>query len=532
MPRSATFSVTAAASHSSAHNSREEKPKYLIGILPGQKNDYDLRHSDSDFLVLAEAKYKETTGQKMQAKQKDALIKETVLSLENHHTVEDVQKVFDELAVKYGGHYITELSIHRDEGHFEDENGITYYPTKDILQKEDGWYIVPLAESITHAPEYRPKFEEFSEKVDIDKFKPIHNVHAHVKFSMFDLNTGKTGRMQHKDLNDRIKTAAKVLELEYKPEKKNDKRTPVREIKAQHKAVRNEKVTNYLENGPAIQAKNREIARLEYNFREAQKRISAMEALDAAQKRELHRLNTEINKTRDDEKRIQKIAELEKRLTGSIETALNAQNALSEAMKTIDAQKREIERLKAQNAEKDKIVMETAVKIDVFPPGSPTFRAELIAPKIVEGVERIKIKAKDESNQLVDMIAEIHSAIEHKDPELLKIVQRQREALSYKRNTATPYKTAIERRNEAYRAKIRPTEPVQVKEPEKPAEAPKAVEKNEPTPIPESEVESVDDFVKRREAEIAQQRAKVLKERGLTEADFDTPKKSTTLFPR
>lgn len=454
MPRSATFSVTAASTHSSAHNSREEKPKYLIDILPRQTNDYDLRHSDSDFLILAEAKYKETTGQKMQQKQKDALIKETVLSLEPHHTEADVQKVFDELSAKYGGHYITELSIHRDEGHFEDENGITYYPTKDILQKEDGWYIIPLTQSITHTPEYRPKAEEFCENVDIDKFKPIHNIHAHVKFSMFDPRTGKTGRMQHKDLNDRIKTAARVLKLEYNPEKKNDKRTPVREIKAQHKAVRNEKVTNYLKNGPAIQAKNREIARLEYNFREAQKRISAMEALDTAQKRELHRLNTEINKTRDDEKRIQKIAELEKRLIGSIETALNAQNALSEAQKTIDAQKREIERLKAQNAEKDKIVMETAVKIDIFPPGSSTFRAELIAPKIVEGVERIKTKAKDESNQLVDMIAEIHSAIEHKDPELLKIAQRQRETLNYKRNTAEPYKTAIERRNQAYKARL------------------------------------------------------------------------------
>lgn len=460
MPRSATFSVTAAGSHSSAHNSREEKPKYLIGTLPGQKNDYDLRHSDSDFLALAEAKYKETTGQKMQQKQKDALIKETVLSLEAHHTTADVQKVFDELSAKYGGHYITELSIHRDEGHFE-ENGITYYPTKDILQKEDVWYRVPLAESITHAPEYRPRSEEFSEKVDIDQFKPIHNVHAHVKFSMFDPRTGKTGRMQHKDLNDRIKTAARVLKLEYKPEKKSDKRSTVAEIKAQHKAVRNEKVTNYLENGPAMQAKNREIARLEYNFQEAKKRITAMEALDAAQKRELHRLNTEINKTRDDETKFQKIEELEKRLTESIETVLNAQNTLSEAQNIIDAQKREIERLKTQNAEKDKIVMETAVKIGSFPPGTPTFRAELIAPKIAEAVEQITAKAKEHSDQLVDMIAEIHSAIEHQDPDLPKIAQRQREALSYKRNTAEPYKTAIERRNEAYRSRLEQNKPKQ-----------------------------------------------------------------------
>lgn len=454
MPRSATFSVTAAGSHSSAHNSREEKPKYLIGTLPGSENVYDLRHSDSDFLALAEAKYKETTGQKMQQKQKDALIKETVLSLEAHHTAADVQKVFDELSAKYGGHYITELSIHRDEGHFEDENGITYYPTKDILQKGDEWYRVPLAESITHAPDYRPKAEEFSEKVDIKDFKPVHNHHAHVKFSMFDPRTGKTGRMQHKDLNDRIKTAARVLKLEYKPEKKSDKRSTVAEIKAQHKAVRNEKVTNHLEHGPTLQAKNREIARLEYNFREAQMRISAMEALDAEPKKELHRLNTEINKTREDEVKAQKITELEKRLTESAQIALKAQNALSEAQITIEAQKREIERLKTQSIEKDKAVMDVAVQVGAFSSTSQTFRAELIAPKIVEAVEQTAAKTKEETGQLVDMIAEIHSAIEHQDPDLRKIAQRQRETLSYKRNTAEPYKTAIERRNDAYRARF------------------------------------------------------------------------------
>lgn len=312
MPRSATFTVTAAGSHSSAHNSREEKPKYLIGTLPGSENVYDLRHSDSDFLELAAAKYKETTGQKMQQKQKDALIKETVLSLEAHHTAEDVQKVFDELAAKYGGHYITELSIHRDEGHFEDKNGITYYPTKDILQKEDGWYIIPLAESVNHAPDYRPKAEEFSEKVDIADFKPVHNHHAHVKFSMFDLETGKTGRMKHNELNDRITTAARVLKLEYKPENKNAKRTTVAEKKAQHKAVRNEKVRNFLEHGHTLEAKNQEIARLQYNFREAQKRITSLEGVDAEQKKELHRLNSEINKIKGDNSA--KVAELEAKL--------------------------------------------------------------------------------------------------------------------------------------------------------------------------------------------------------------------------
>ncbi len=242
MAKSATFSVLKASAHSSEHNSRDDIPDYLIGAKNGEENVYDLRHSDSDFLELAKVKYQEVTSQKMQQKQIDALIKETVLSLDDHHTKADVQKVFNQLNEKYGGHYITELSIHKDEGHFEDKNGVTYYPTKDILQKEDGWYIVPLDQSLEMKPSYKPKVHEFSEKVDINDFKPIHNIHAHVKFSMFDLQTGKTGRMKHNELNDRIKTASKVLGLDYNPEKGSKKRTPVEQIKTQHKAVRNEKI--------------------------------------------------------------------------------------------------------------------------------------------------------------------------------------------------------------------------------------------------------------------------------------------------
>lgn len=252
MARSATFSVVKASAHSSEHNSRDDKPEYLIGTKEGEENVYDLRHSDSQFLELAKVKYQEVTGQKMQQKQIDALIKETVLSLENHHTEKDVQKVFDQLNEKYGGHYITELSIHRDEGHFEDKNGVTYYPTKDILQKEDGWYIVPLDQSLEMKPSYKPKEHEFSEKVDINDFKPVHNIHAHVKFSMFDLETGKTGRMKHNELNDRIKTAAKVLGLDYNPDKSVKGRIAVEQIKQGHKAGRNEKI-KALDNGLSVE---------------------------------------------------------------------------------------------------------------------------------------------------------------------------------------------------------------------------------------------------------------------------------------
>jgi len=295
MARSATFSVVNATAHSSIHNSRQDIPKYLIGILRGQKNEYLLQYSDDEFIEKAKIKYKEVTGQKMQQKQIDALIKETVFSLEDHHTADNVENVFKNLAEKYGGHFITELSIHRDEGYFMDDYEITYYPTIDILKKEDGWYIVPLIESISHAPAYKPKYEEFSEKVDITKYKTIYNIHAHIKFSMFDLKTGKTGRMKHYELNDRIKTAAKILKLDYIPENKKNKRLPVAEIKVQHKAVRNEKVRNFLEYSCRLGLNQQLLVELHNNLSEAQSRIFYMENFSAIdQSLKINEINNQI----------------------------------------------------------------------------------------------------------------------------------------------------------------------------------------------------------------------------------------------
>lgn len=348
MAKSATFSVLKASAHSSEHNSREDIPDYLIGAKNGEENVYDLRHSDSDFLELAKVKYQEVTGQKMQQKQIDALIKETVLSLDDHHTKADVQKVFDQLNEKYGGHYITELSIHKDEGHFEDKNGVTYYPTKDILQKEDGWYIVPLDQSLEMKPSYKPKVHEFSEKVDINDFKPIHNIHAHVKFSMFDLQTGKTGRMKHNELNDRIKTAAHVLKLEYNPEKGSNKRTPVEQIKTQHKAVRNEKIkalTKGLNSELSISEKYDSLPIRERQEMRAEMRAIIGDSIETDTLNKRLELSEKENKSLKEELKALKEAQKEERAQLKEQGATRADYAQMEAK-----YKAEIAQLKAGNA--------------------------------------------------------------------------------------------------------------------------------------------------------------------------------------
>ncbi len=230
--RKASFKVVNANGNSSPHNSRQNPPKYLIETDPDfNENHYELIHNDEEFLQLAQMKYLQKNNQKMQERQKTALIKETVLNLEKHHTVDDIKNLFKKLNEKYGGHYITELSIHRDEGHLE-KDGIAYYPTKHIIQKNEEWYIVPLKKFLDS--DYKPKKEDFTEKVNINEFKKVHNIHAHVKFSMFDLGTGLTGRMTKGQVSQRLKVVAKELGLEYKPNEKISSGKAINTIKDEH----------------------------------------------------------------------------------------------------------------------------------------------------------------------------------------------------------------------------------------------------------------------------------------------------------
>lgn len=230
--RKGTFSQQKAKPNSSAHNSRSNPPKYLIGLEPGTENYYELIQSDEDFIAAAKSKYKEKIKQTMQKKQVENLIQETVLTLKPEQDENDVKKLFKKLNKKYGGHELLEVSVHRDEGHFE-KDGIAYYPTKDILQIDGDWYICSdpnIAE---------PKKDQFDTKVDINDFKKVYNYHAHAKFSMFDRTLGKSARMQKKDMSERLKFVSNELGLKYDPSTKIAGRKSVNQIKDEHHARAN-----------------------------------------------------------------------------------------------------------------------------------------------------------------------------------------------------------------------------------------------------------------------------------------------------
>lgn len=226
--RKGTFSVQTANANSSRHNSRELAPKYLIDS--SQKNYYELITPDNEFKNIAQNIYKEKIKQTMQKKQVDNLIQETVLTLRPEQNENDVKDLFKKLNKKYGGHELLEVAIHRDEGYFLKDD-IAYYPTKNILFKDNDWYVCSDS-SIS-----KPKVTDFDTKVNINEFEKVYNYHAHAKFSMFDRATGKTARMQKKDMSERIKFVSETLGLAYAPDKATSHiKKSVNQVKDEHLA--------------------------------------------------------------------------------------------------------------------------------------------------------------------------------------------------------------------------------------------------------------------------------------------------------
>jgi len=241
--RKATFTVQNATEFSTRHNSRLVSPDYLLDYTM-DAYEFDIIHYPTEYVQLAKYKYKTTKKQKMQKKQLDALIKKTVLTVLEHHTLQDIKNLFIELNKKYGGHILTEVYLHKDEGYFE-KDGIDFYRNHHIFQKSHGWYIIPLEKFLDD--NYIANINDATEKIEITEYKKIYNYHVHAIFSMFDIQTGQTGRMSKGQLGERLKFVAEYLGLLYNPSSKKIGRTPVRDIKREHHKTRTEKIKTLFE---------------------------------------------------------------------------------------------------------------------------------------------------------------------------------------------------------------------------------------------------------------------------------------------
>lgn len=441
--RKASFSVEKVSSNTDAHNTREHSPKYLLGCEEDNPNVYIKYYDYEEFQALAENRYMEVNNQKMQQKQKDSMFEEALISLEKHHTEKDIENLFKDLNKKFTGHTLINLAIHRDEGHFE-KDGIEYYPTKHILQKDDGnWYILDEDDTeILQAlqdKDFKPKNEDFKVKVNIEDFNKVYNYHAHAVFSRFDLELGKSARLQKKDMSERYKFVAENMQMRYAPDEsrfvkksinqyKNDKSNSRNERLILKKQLENEhqkEIIKLKEENQALKIDNEalkkenetlksdkkeleeEIKNLSKNLRETLKELGALRPQYA----QLDQLNKELkedlkNKVLNHEKVVKSYQDLEKSLREEItkkdEQIDTLENENQDLKSALEALKFNLEIKEKRNQSYFGLNEELKSEIKSLKEQINTLEAQndTLTDKVIDLEEKIDLKANMEETDM------------------------------------------------------------------------------------------------------------------------------------
>lgn len=209
-----SFHSQKATKHSLEHMERESKVTYLLDH-DSSVNDNEKYEDIESFKKEAPIIYKEKVGQKMQTAAKANLIKEAVINVKPTTSIEDIEKTFKNLNKEFGGHFILAQSIHRDEGVFIDSK----YDLKDLeyVLSNLSWRIRATKEDVTsEVIDYAPNRnifynkedsswyfdKEYKDKADISKFQKKINYHAHVLYSNFDRQTGRSAKLDRNDLRN------------------------------------------------------------------------------------------------------------------------------------------------------------------------------------------------------------------------------------------------------------------------------------------------------------------------------------------
>lgn len=251
-----SFHSQTSTKHSLEHMERESKVTYLL-INDSNVNDNKKYDDVEKFKKEAEKIYKEKIGQKMQSKSKLNLVKEAVLNTKPNTTIEEIENTFRNLNKRFTGHHIIAISIHRDEGVFID----TKYDLKDLEYTASNlsWRNIKLDKDVTNevidfAPnrnifynqENRSWYfdKKFENKADISKFQQKINYHAHVLYSNFNKDTGKTARMDRNDMRELQTIVADSLGMQRGQEFSKNKRMNHWQLKKSIDSKRELKINN------------------------------------------------------------------------------------------------------------------------------------------------------------------------------------------------------------------------------------------------------------------------------------------------
>jgi len=214
---------------SKVHMNRDENHKITYLVDPDSKeNSYKSFLDAEKYLADAQVAAKKLTGRKMQQKAIDNFIQEALVNLEAHHTIGDVEKVFIELKKEFGGFEIFDIAIHHDEGYFYNpKEDLEYRPNRDIFFNDQD-----------------RKFyfdSKFKNESDISQFEIRYNLHAHVRFTKFDLTKGKNPRLQKSDMSKIQTITAKSLKMQRGELWSKAKRMSHWQLKAGYDKKRDEK---------------------------------------------------------------------------------------------------------------------------------------------------------------------------------------------------------------------------------------------------------------------------------------------------
>ncbi len=328
----ATSSIHIETSKPSAliHNERVFSPDYLIS---NDKNineykSYTNLHI-SELENLSKIDYQKHSINNRKLPSNATLIKEAIINLEAHHNLQDLEKVKDTLEKEYG-YKITDISIHRDEGYI-------YTDTKNYIMGRNQYKNLDETPHIAELDKDN-KFYEWTLKDnnwikgdEIKDYKIHYNYHAHIVMLNYDFSKHGTIRNNLKDLSKMQTLVAKDLGMQRGKcssyvEAKNigvevqesRKRLNIKEYKIQ-KRKENE-----------LQKEIKELKQEIYNFKDMQKSITAME-LTTDEKKELHRLNSQVkNQTATIEELNKKIEELKKLTHYNEDTYMDIAAALKE----------------------------------------------------------------------------------------------------------------------------------------------------------------------------------------------------------
>lgn len=439
--------IQRATAGSAGHNSREHY-SYSV-VFSDEKNECTNTVAESyktyrSELAIRSKEYTERTGQKLQKKAVTQL--SAIVNLEQHHTLKDLEPIKAELERLFDTK-VYQMAIHRDEGKLvSKEDGTELYSGKDFFLN----------------PEKNKLFfdKKFSKPVPMENYEVVKNYHAHIEMMGLD-SKGNAIRqkMNRVALQGLQTTVAKTLQMERgKPREGYTKEEMKQIVAVVGKKSDYESPTLYAQ-------KFNEVAKELRIFKESDKRKDTHKYKDDGAEREKAKrqalatqkeLKAEIARLKD---QLQlagagraEYAALEQ-INRELKEQIRAKDLTISDMqaKLKEAQKPQHEPINASLVKLKDEIASIAKENNIPTAMSTEAQIKIIGTRLGSLKEEVKAE-RSEKNDYAEKLAEIHHAYEHEPSTLQPILDRQQVEIAKEPKEA--YKTALQRRDDAYRQRM------------------------------------------------------------------------------